>query len=124
MKTLITAAVLLALGSPAFAAKANPRDFSDIRKWQDLDWQCNYSVFPREEDIDVHSTKEEVEKSARGKVCIAADKLEKKLTAKGYCTYGRSGVGRAGRKYFYPGYDGPAMARHCYIITNMPERLD
>ena len=105
--TLVTAAMLLALASPAYAAKANPRDFSDIRKWQDLAWECIYSDDPPNDDED--------ENLPRGKACVAAGKLQKKLAARGYCTYGKSGVskiGRTGGKY------------RCYAITNLPERLN
>ena len=127
MKTLITVTTLLALTTPAFAAKAKPQDFPDIRKWEDLDFQCYRGVFP-DDDADIRVTKEEYDKSAREKVCIAAEALGKKLVARGYCLYGKGNVGKAGRKYFYPGIDSAGTnsgwTRHCYTITNVPERLD
>ena len=61
MKTLVTAAMLLALASPAFAAKAARQDFNE---------RCYYNGWTDDED----------EKSI-GKACAAAAKLEKKLAA-------------------------------------------
>lgn len=117
VKILAAAATLLALASPVFAATANPRDFPDIRKWQELDYQCYRAPGG---DIDVEITQEDYNKSARGKICLAAARMEKKLEAKGYCTYGKEGVGRTGKKYFYVGTYGPDVTRHCYSITNGP----
>jgi hypothetical protein len=123
MKTLIVAAMLLASTS-AYAAQAKPRDFPSIRKWQALDSGCYRGVFPDDDEVDIEITKEAYAKTARGRVCLAANKLEKQLAAKGYCTYGRSGVGRAGKKYFYPGIDSAGTnshwTRHCYAIDNLP----
>ena len=122
---IIIAATLLALTTPASAAKAKPQDFPDIRKWEALNWQCYYSV-SSDDDVDVEITKEDYDKTVRGKVCLAAEALE--LIARGYCLYGHGVVGKAGSKYFYPGIDSAGtnsgMARHCYTITNVPERLD
>jgi hypothetical protein len=117
MKTLITAAMLLALTSPAFAAKARQQDLPDIRDWQDMDWVCNRGMLPEDEP---GQDLEELH-PARHKVCAMAAKLEKRLTAMGYCTYGKGGVGRPGKKYFYIDANGTRqIARHCYWIDNLP----
>jgi hypothetical protein len=116
VKALIAATLLLASTS-AFAATAKPQDFPDIRKWEKLHWLCVYSVFPDEKADDARE-------KTRSKMCDAADKSEKKLTARGYCTYGHGVVGRTGKKYFYPGIDSAGTnshwTRHCYAITNHP----
>jgi hypothetical protein len=104
MKTLITISLLLALVVPAHAAKAKPRDWSLISDWQAAFWLCR--------------------RVPDDKACAEADKLEKKLTARGYCTYARGAVGRAGQRYFYPGIDSAGTnshwTRHCYEIDNLP----
>jgi hypothetical protein len=113
VKALIAATLLLASTS-AFAATAKPQDFPDIRKWEKLHWLCVYSVFPDEKDDDARE-------KTRSTMCATADKLEKKLTARGYCTYGHGVVGRTGKKYFYPGIDSAGTnshwTRHCYEIN-------
>ena len=87
MKSLIAAAMLLALTFPAHAAKADPKDFSLIDKWRDNFWVCRNTV----ED----------------KACAEEKRLQKKLNAKWYCTYGRGNVGRLSRDH-----------KHCYEIDN------
>ena len=105
MKSLIAAALLLALVSPAHAAKANPKDFPLVSDWRSMSWVCSRGpLFEDEPGQDM----EELH-PARTKVCAMADKLEQKLIAKGYCTMGRAGLGR-------PSKD----RKHCYEIDNLP----
>lgn len=108
MKILIIAA-LLAVTAPAFAAEANPKDFPLLLKWRHVDFQCYRGVFP-DLDLDVETTKAEFDKSERGKVCVAADKLRKQVIARGYCVFDNDGIGR-------PSRDG----KHCYGVRNLPE---
>jgi hypothetical protein len=90
MKTLIAAALLLALTVPAHATRFRESD----RKWlpviemyQDRAGAC-------------HSASDEDDTA-----CIAAEKLTKKLETAGYCLYARDAVGR-------PSKD----RKHCYEI--------
>lgn len=88
-KPLTIAAILLILTVPAFAA--SKKDMKDIRDWEGLNGQCVYGK-PLDHPVTI-------------KACAAADKLKKKLTARGYCTYGHGVVGRSSK-------DG----KHCYRI--------
>jgi len=105
MDTLFTVIVLLALASPADAAKANPRDWPVISEWQANYWLCSRGTFP--EDAKGHDPGDP--HPERDKICAKADRLEKQLIAKGYCTYGRGGIGRPSRD-----------RKHCYWIDNLP----
>jgi hypothetical protein len=118
MKTTIVITTLLALASPAFAAKAKPQDFPAIRKWAALNEQCYYSIFP-DNDLDVEISKEDYVKTARGKVCLAAEALGKQLIARGYCLYGHGVVGKTGGRVKSAYWEGQYRTR-CYEITNVP----
>jgi hypothetical protein len=105
METLFTVIVMLALATPAQAATAARQDFPLIRDWQSNYWMCTRGIFP--EDEKGHDPGEP--QPERNKVCDTAVKLAKQLTVKGYCTFGRGGVGR-------PSKD----RKHCYYIDNLP----
>ena len=83
MKTLIAASLLLALASPAHAAKGHPKDVPLLMDWRDNFWVCR------------NTTKE--------KACAKADRLRNKMADKGYCTYARGAIGRLSkdRKHCY-----------------------
>ena len=101
----ITASLLLALASPAFAAKAKPQDFPDIRKWEDLHGTCYYGD-PAQHDMT--------------KICRAEEALGKKLVARGYCLYGHGVVGKTGGRVKSEYGKGEYRTR-CYVITNVTE---
>ena len=77
MKTLVTTALLLAL---IFPATAKARDLSDLRKWQDLDFRCHDAPVADDEELDAEITQKDYDKTKRGKTCLAAKALKKKLT--------------------------------------------
>ena len=88
MKHLIIALSLLT-ATPALAAyKPTSAQWRDIRTWEAEAGNCRYG------------SSESVKKS-----CTAADRLEKRLKAQGFCTYGHGVVGKASKR-----------GDHCYII--------
>jgi hypothetical protein len=88
MKNLIIALLLLA-ATPALAAyKPTAAQWKGICTWEAEAQNCRYG------------SSESVKKS-----CAAADKLEKRLKAQGFCTYGHGVVGRASKR-----------RDHCYTI--------
>jgi hypothetical protein len=96
MKPLITAAMLLALAPPVFAAgmTATPAQWKDIRAMSNAFLRCDNS---EEYDPEIK------------KACILSRELQDKLAKQGFCTYGRILVGR-------PSKDG----KDCYLLHNYP----
>ena len=92
MKSLITA-ILLALTTSALASPRHPTpaQWRDIRAFESLYGRCGGADDPANQPE--HLTK----------ACVAASKLQKTLTAQGFCVYGHGEVGRAG-------------GTHCYLL--------
>jgi hypothetical protein len=97
MKSLIVAAALLVLATPAITSPRHPTP----TQWRDIDalnaayGACTFRTDP------------EVVKKA----CARQDKLLPKLEAQGFCFVGKGGVGRAGGPIKeYPG------SNHCYSL--------
>ena len=77
-KLLIATALSFTAATPIMAATAAKRDIPAIKKLVVLHGICVYG------DPEQHDEK---------RVCAAADRLEKKLNARGYCLYGHGEVG-------------------------------
>ena len=104
MKSLMMAVtLLLAQAVPTHAAKANPTDFPLFDDYRDMVWVCNRGLLP--EDLPGQDMEEL--HPARTRVCTMADKLGRKIEAKGYCTLDHGWVGRPSRN-----------RKHCYAIDN------
>jgi hypothetical protein len=87
MKSLIVAVALLVLATPALAG--------DIEKYGYASMRC----------IHLRTGAEGGEVGEAKKYCDAQNRLRKILKARGYCTYGKGGVGK-------PSKDG----KHCYTL--------
>jgi len=96
MRLLIIAALLLSAG-PSLASPRHPTpaQWKDIHTFSDAASYCaNHRT--DEEGGEVGETKTN---------CDTADRLRKKLKAQGFCTYGKGGVGRAGKHHCYTIHD-------------------
>ena len=115
MKSLTIATILLVLAAPAFASPRHPTpaQWRDIHKYSEAASYCaNHRT--GEESGEVGETKTN---------CDIAGRLGKKLEARGFCLYAKSGVGRAGKLKTPP--TGLAGERHCYTIhdPSVPARF-
>lgn len=79
MKTLIIAAALLALTTPAFASEFRKSDQPTIDKWLDAYTPCTGGYAAEE---------------FRNRVCKDMPAIKKKLIANGYCVDAHGGVGK------------------------------
>jgi len=89
VKSLIAAVALLVLATPALASPRHPTptQWRDIHTFGGLHGRCGGADDPANQPE--HLTK----------ACVAASKLQKTLTAQGFCVYGHGAVGRAGRPW-------------------------
>jgi hypothetical protein len=104
MKTIITAAALIALAIPAHASEFRESDRkwqSTADKWVDA-WDPCHKWSGEEETRAQHE-----------KACRTLKTTEKKLIANGYCVFANGGVGRPSRN-----------RKHCYVIDwPVPEHV-
>ena len=115
--TSIAAALLLALTSPAFAAKAKPRDFTALRKWQDLDFRCYRGVFP-DDDIDVDPLPRR--KEARHALLLTS--WTRNWPPKGTAPMGRAGSAGPARNTSTPASTAPELTA-TWHSTATPSRI-
>ena len=99
MKTLIAAAMLLALTTPAHASEFRESDrkwLPTVNEWADMYWPC----------MKGQGDEDEAYEAFRDKACKIMHADQKKLIAHGYCVYANGGIGR-------PSKD----RKHCYTIA-------
>jgi len=99
MRRVIAAMTLLLLAGPALASPRHPTpaQWKDIHAYSEAEafWINHHTGVPEDESAEVRKSRAD------------ADRLEKKLTAQGFCVYGKGGVGRSSK-------DG----KHCYTVRD------